>query len=173
LLRLLLQTHREHRLLLHLLLCETLTQAQASVRLLLCEALTQAQASPSPEEEKESEGERRSIFFRSKICNPSLLFAYFSVPRSVILLLVPVILSVSSGNLISLKAIGVDLLVVDVVMESSGSSDSDSSSSSSIFRSALLTLLYGFEDVRPHGGIVKFQSAAYSNVSLSTSLRPS
>ncbi|KAH7433194.1 hypothetical protein KP509_07G058700 [Ceratopteris richardii] len=43
----------------------------------------------------------------------------------------------------------------------SGGSDSDSSSSSS-FR-YLLDLFYGIEDVRPNGGIVKFQNAAYSN----------
>lgn len=40
-----------------------------------------------------------------------------------------------------------------------------SSSSKTLFYEAPLG--YGIEDVRPHGGIKKFRSAAYSNVSIS------
>ncbi|CAA6670082.1 unnamed protein product [Spirodela intermedia] len=39
----------------------------------------------------------------------------------------------------------------------------DDDSSSSRFPSYEAPIGYGIEDVRPHGGIRKFQSAAYSN----------
>ncbi|KAK9118702.1 hypothetical protein Scep_016795 [Stephania cephalantha] len=46
-------------------------------------------------------------------------------------------------------------------MESKGGKKSSSSSSKSLFYEAPLG--YSIEDVRPHGGIKKFRSAAYSN----------
>lgn len=46
------------------------------------------------------------------------------------------------------------------------SSNSSSSSGDSLFYEAPLG--YIIEDVRPNGGIKKFRSAAYSNVSLAT-----
>lgn len=46
------------------------------------------------------------------------------------------------------------------------SSNSSSSSSNSLFYEAPLG--YSIEDVRPNGGIKKFRSAAYSNVSIVT-----
>lgn len=49
-------------------------------------------------------------------------------------------------------------------MESKGGKKKSSSSSSLLYE---VPLGYGIEDVRPHGGIKKFQSAAYSNVSRS------
>ena len=58
-------------------------------------------------------------------------------------------------------------LRLNELMESKGgkkkSSSSSSSSSKSLFYEAPLG--YSIEDVRPHGGIKKFRSAAYSNVS--------
>ena len=48
------------------------------------------------------------------------------------------------------------------LMESKGGKKKSSSSSSSLFYEAPLG--YIIEDVRPHGGIKKFRSAAYSNV---------
>lgn len=48
-------------------------------------------------------------------------------------------------------------------MESKGGKKKSSSSKSSLFYEAPLG--YSIEDVRPHGGIKKFRSAAYSNVS--------
>lgn len=49
-------------------------------------------------------------------------------------------------------------------MESKGGKKKSSSSKSPLFYEAPLG--YSIEDVRPHGGIKKFRSAAYSNVSL-------
>ncbi|PRQ53208.1 putative S-adenosyl-l-methionine decarboxylase leader peptide [Rosa chinensis] len=46
-------------------------------------------------------------------------------------------------------------------MESKGGKKKSSSSNSSLFYEAPLG--YSIEDVRPHGGIKKFRSAAYSN----------
>lgn len=51
---------------------------------------------------------------------------------------------------------------VNVLMESKGGKKKSSSSSSLQYE---VPLGYSIEDVRPHGGIKKFQSAAYSNVS--------
>ncbi|KAJ9564277.1 hypothetical protein OSB04_000243 [Centaurea solstitialis] len=51
---------------------------------------------------------------------------------------------------------------LNVLMESK-SGKKKSSSSKSLFYEAPLG--YGIEDVRPHGGLKKFKSAAYSNVS--------
>ncbi|KAM7510218.1 hypothetical protein LguiB_009093 [Lonicera macranthoides] len=48
------------------------------------------------------------------------------------------------------------------LMESKGGKKKSSSSSKSLFYEAPLG--YSIEDVRPHGGIKKFRSAAYSNV---------
>lgn len=48
-------------------------------------------------------------------------------------------------------------------MESKGGKKKSSSSSKSLFYEAPLG--YSIEDVRPAGGIKKFRSAAYSNVS--------
>lgn len=57
------------------------------------------------------------------------------------------------------------------LMESKGgkkkSSSSSSNSSSSLFYEAPLG--YSIEDIRPNGGIKKFRSAAYSNVSIISS----
>ncbi|KAL3535239.1 hypothetical protein ACH5RR_003700, partial [Cinchona calisaya] len=50
---------------------------------------------------------------------------------------------------------------VDVVMETKGGNKKKSSSSSRNQYEAPLD--YIIEDVRPHGGIEKFRSAAYSN----------
>ncbi|THU67571.1 hypothetical protein C4D60_Mb05t26070 [Musa balbisiana] len=50
---------------------------------------------------------------------------------------------------------------VDELMESKGGKKKSSSSSSSLQYEAPLG--YSIEDIRPHGGIKKFQSAAYSN----------
>ncbi|URE13275.1 S-adenosyl-l-methionine decarboxylase leader peptide [Musa troglodytarum] len=50
---------------------------------------------------------------------------------------------------------------VNELMESKGGKKKSSSSSSSLHYEAPLG--YSIEDVRPHGGIKKFQSAAYSN----------
>ncbi|KAL6139956.1 hypothetical protein ACLB2K_058257 [Fragaria x ananassa] len=47
------------------------------------------------------------------------------------------------------------------LMESKGGKKKSSSSKSSLFYEAPLG--YSIEDVRPHGGIKKFRSAAYSN----------
>ena len=58
---------------------------------------------------------------------------------------------------------------VDVVMEAKGGkkkSSSSSSSKSSKRQQYEAPLGYIIEDVRPHGGIEKFRSAAYSNVRL-------
>ena len=58
-----------------------------------------------------------------------------------------------------------DVLAANDLMESKGGkkkSSSSSSSSKSLFYEAPLG--YSIEDVRPHGGIKKFRSAAYSNV---------
>lgn len=52
----------------------------------------------------------------------------------------------------------------DVLMESKGGKKKSSSSSSLEYEAPLG---YSIEDVRPAGGIKKFQSAAYSNVSAS------
>ncbi|WVZ65005.1 hypothetical protein U9M48_014439 [Paspalum notatum var. saurae] len=49
---------------------------------------------------------------------------------------------------------------VDALMESKGGKKSSSSSSKSMYEAPLG---YKIEDVRPAGGIKKFQSAAYSN----------
>lgn len=49
-------------------------------------------------------------------------------------------------------------------MESKGGKKKSSSSKSPLCYEAPLG--YSIEDVRPHGGIKKFRSAAYSNVSL-------
>lgn len=49
------------------------------------------------------------------------------------------------------------------LMESKGGKKKSSSSSKSLFYEAPLG--YSIEDVRPAGGIKKFRSAAYSNVS--------
>lgn len=57
---------------------------------------------------------------------------------------------------------GVFLCSVNDLMESKGGKDDSSSSSS---KSLFTPLDYGIEDVRPKGGIKKFRSAAYSNVS--------
>lgn len=48
-------------------------------------------------------------------------------------------------------------------MESKGGKKKSSSSSKSLFYEAPLG--YSIEDIRPNGGIKKFRSAAYSNVS--------
>jgi S-adenosyl-l-methionine decarboxylase leader peptide len=53
---------------------------------------------------------------------------------------------------------------IDVLMESKGGKKKSSSSSNCKQYEAPLG--YSIEDVRPAGGIKKFQSAAYSNVSL-------
>ena len=55
-----------------------------------------------------------------------------------------------------------DQAELNVLMESKGGKKS--SSSKSLFYEAPLG--YSIEDVRPNGGIKKFRSAAYSNVSL-------
>lgn len=52
---------------------------------------------------------------------------------------------------------------LNVLMETKGGKKSSSSSSKSQFYEAPLG--YSIEDVRPNGGIKKFRSAAYSNVS--------
>lgn len=48
-------------------------------------------------------------------------------------------------------------------MESKGGKKKSSSSSNKLFDET--PLIYSIEDVRPRGGIKKFRSAAYSNVS--------
>lgn len=55
-----------------------------------------------------------------------------------------------------------DQAELNVLMESKGGKKS--SSSKSLFYEAPLG--YSIEDVRPNGGIKKFRSAAYSNVSV-------
>ncbi|KAG0466759.1 hypothetical protein HPP92_017736 [Vanilla planifolia] len=51
---------------------------------------------------------------------------------------------------------------VDVLMESKGGKKKSSSSSSQYE----VPLGYSIEDVRPHGDVKKFQSAAYSNAAI-------
>ncbi|KAL9252152.1 hypothetical protein AKJ16_DCAP02053 [Drosera capensis] len=58
---------------------------------------------------------------------------------------------------------------LNVLMESKGGKKK-SSSSKSLFYEAPLG--YSIEDVRPNGGIRKFRSAAYSNVSSSLQENP-
>lgn len=57
---------------------------------------------------------------------------------------------------------------VDVVMEAKGGKKKSSSSSSKSSKRQQYEAPLGYiiEDVRPHGGIEKFRSAAYSNVRL-------
>ncbi|KAL6135437.1 hypothetical protein ACLB2K_067665 [Fragaria x ananassa] len=59
---------------------------------------------------------------------------------------------------LNLKRVFVQL---NELMESKGGKKKSSSSKSSLFYEAPLG--YSIEDVRPHGGIKKFRSAAYSN----------
>lgn len=54
---------------------------------------------------------------------------------------------------------------MNVAMESKGGKKKCSSSSSSSWLQYEAPLGYSIEDVRPNGGIEKFRSAAYSNVS--------
>lgn len=56
-------------------------------------------------------------------------------------------------------------LRLNELMESKGGKKKSSSSSSSKSFLYEAPLGYSIEDVRPHGGIKKFRSAAYSNVS--------
>lgn len=53
------------------------------------------------------------------------------------------------------------IVQLNELMESKGGKKKSSSSKSSLFYEAPLG--YSIEDVRPHGGIKKFRSAAYSN----------
>jgi hypothetical protein len=54
-----------------------------------------------------------------------------------------------------------EIAFVDALMESKGGKKSSSSSSNFMYEAPLG---YKIEDVRPAGGIKKFQTAAYSNV---------
>lgn len=55
---------------------------------------------------------------------------------------------------------------VNDLMESKGGKKKSSSSSKSLFYAVPLD--YSIEDVRPKGGVKKFRSAAYSNVSFTS-----
>ncbi|KAK2983926.1 hypothetical protein RJ640_017847, partial [Escallonia rubra] len=67
-----------------------------------------------------------------------------------------------TGSIV-LKRIRFNIAKLNVLMETKGGKKSSSSSSKSLFYEAPLG--YSIEDVRPNGGIKKFRSAAYSNVS--------